>query len=483
MSGPAGQTLDALVAEAGAHGLRAIGRRGEQGVVPVAITHDSRRVRPGTLFCCLRGERVDGHDFAPAAVAGGATALLVERSLGLDVAEVIVEDTRVAMAPLAAAFFGEPSASLAVVGVTGTNGKTTVTHLLAAVLEAAGWPTGIIGTLSGSHTTPEAPELQERLAAFRDEGRRAVSMEVSSHALAMHRVDATRFAVAVFTNLGRDHLDFHHTEARYFAAKARLFQPDLSALGVVNRDDPHGQLLLDAATIPTVSYSRADAHDVVVAPDHARFTWRGQRVRLRLGGGFNVANALAAATAASALGIDDATVAAGLSGAPVVPGRFEPVDAGQGFAVIVDYAHTPDGLAEALTAARQATEGRVLVVFGCGGDRDATKRPAMGATAAALADVAVVTSDNPRSEDPAAIISAELSGVPAGAPTRLLVEPDRRTAIAMAFESAGEGDVVLIAGKGHETTQTVGDRVLPFDDRAVARQLLEGQMREGDSGQ
>jgi UDP-N-acetylmuramoyl-L-alanyl-D-glutamate--2,6-diaminopimelate ligase len=221
--------------------------------------------------------------------------------------------------------------------VTGTNGKTTVTHLLAAILEAAAWPTGIIGTLSGSHTTPEATELQGRLARFRDEGKRAVAMEVSSHALAMHRVDATRFAVAVFTNLGRDHLDFHGTEERYFGAKARLFEPDLSSLGVVNSDDPHGRLLLDAGPIPMVAFSLADATQVSVAPDHATFTWRGHDIRLPLGGWFNVANALAAATTAAALGVDEAVVAAGLSGAPTVPGRFEPVDAGQAFAVIVDY--------------------------------------------------------------------------------------------------------------------------------------------------
>jgi UDP-N-acetylmuramoyl-L-alanyl-D-glutamate--2,6-diaminopimelate ligase len=479
MTEPAGRTLDALLREAGGSGLGVLGRRGDLSVVPSAITHDSRAVERGALFCCLRGDRADGHDFAPAAVAAGATSLLVERHLGTGVAEVLVADSRVAMAPLAAAFFGNPSANLSVVGVTGTNGKTTVTYLLAAILDAAGRmdggpPTGVIGTLSGSHTTPEAPELQARLAAFRDEGRRAVAMEVSSHALAMHRVDATRFAVAVFTNLGRDHLDFHGTEERYFAAKARLFEPDLSAVGVVNIDDPHGRLLFDAATIPMVPFGHADATEVEAEPRQARFRWRHHEVRLPLGGSFNVLNAVAAATAASVLGLDTETIVGGLSGAPIVPGRFEPVEAGQGFAVIVDYAHTPDALAEALASARQVTAGRVIVVFGCGGDRDAAKRPAMGATAAALADVAVVTSDNPRREDPAAIISAVLSGVPAGARTRPLVEPDRRAAIALALDTARPGDIVLVAGKGHETTQTIGDQVLPFDDRVVARELLTG---------
>lgn len=477
MTGPAGRTLEELVAAASLLGLRLRDSRGADGVVPTSLTHDSRRVEPGALFCCLRGERADGHAFAAEAVAAGAVALLVEHAVGIDVAQVVVDDSRAAMAPLAAAFYEAPSADLVVVGVTGTNGKTTTTHLLAAVFEEAGWPTGIIGTLSGSHTTPESSELQARLAEFRAQGQRAVAMEVSSHALVQHRVDATRFAVAVFTNLGRDHLDFHGTTERYFAAKARLFEPDLAVQGVVNVDDPHGRLLLDASTIPMVPFSLADARDAVVAPDHATFTWRGQPVRLRMGGRFNVANAVAAATAASAAGIDDAGVAAGLSAAPVVPGRFEPVDAGQPFAIIVDYAHTPDGLAEALRAARGAAarpgrQGRVLVVFGCGGDRDATKRPAMGAAAATLADVAVVTSDNPRGEDPAAIISAVLTGIPAGSLARVITEPDRRSAIAIALDEARPGDVVVVAGKGHETTQTVGDLVLPFDDRAVARELL-----------
>jgi UDP-N-acetylmuramoyl-L-alanyl-D-glutamate--2,6-diaminopimelate ligase len=331
-----------------------------------------------------------------------------------------------------------------------------------------------LGTLTGVHTTPEAPDLQARLAGFRDEGKRVVAMEVSSHALEQRRVDSTRFAVAVFTNLGRDHLDFHGTQERYFAAKAHLFDPALSRLGVANADDPHGRALIDVAPIPMTAFAMADASDLAVGPLSSSFRWRGRAAHLPIGGRFNVANALAAATAAGVSGIDDATIVDGLAAAAVVPGRFEPIDAGQPFSVIVDFAHTPESLASVLTAARDvAGAGRVIVAFGCGGDRDPAKRPAMGAVAASAADVVVVTSDNPRSEDPAAIIGAVISGIPAATPARVVTEPDRRVAIASALDGARPGDVVVIAGKGHETGQTFADRTVAFDDRAVARELLE----------
>lgn len=469
---PAPRTVDDLLADA--PGLRVRQRAGDGATVVTGIAHDSRAVRAGDLFCCVRGDRTDGHAFAPTAVEQGAVALLVEERLDLPVAQVVVEDSRAAMGPLAASVWAHPSRSLLTIGVTGTNGKTTTTHLLAAVLERAGLPTGIIGTLGGTHTTPEAPDLQAVLAGLVAEGRRAVAMEVSSHALALHRVDGTHFDVAVFTNLGRDHLDFHGTEERYFAAKARLFDPSLSDIGVANLDDKHGRLLVDASPVPMTGFSLDDASDLEVTVGSASFTWRTRRIVLPLGGRFNVANALAAATAASVAGIADDVVAGGLSSAAPVPGRFEAVDAGQPFAVVVDYAHTPDGLAEVLRTARDAAQGHhVLVVFGCGGDRDATKRPAMGATAAALADVVVVTSDNPRSEDPAAIISAVLSGIPDPSAGRVLTEPDRRAAIGLALGAAAPGDVVVIAGKGHERTQTIGVDVRPFDDRVVALDVLE----------
>jgi len=447
------------------------------------MTHDSRLVASGHLFACVRGEHHDGHTFAAAAVAAGATALLVDHVVdvttpaGAPVPQLVVDDTRRAMGPVAAALHGHPSQALTVVGITGTNGKTTTSALLAAILRRAGGPTTVIGTLSGTKTTPEAPELQARLAAARDEGHHAVVMEVSSHALVMHRVDGTRFAAAVFTNLGVDHLDLHGTPEEYFRAKARLFTPELSALGVSNADDTHGRLLLDAAPIPMQAYSLADASDVVVTADRHELTWRGERLVVPLGGSFNVSNTLAAATTAAALGIDPPTIAAGLASAAPVPGRFERIvpreGDGGGIIAIVDYAHTPDGLREVVSAARAVAPGRVIVVFGAGGDRDHAKRPLMGATVAELADVAVVTSDNPRSEDPGAIIEAVLSGI--ADRSSVVVEPDRAAAIAKAVELASPGDVVVVAGKGHETTQVIGTETLPFDDREVVRAALEAR--------
>jgi UDP-N-acetylmuramoyl-L-alanyl-D-glutamate--2,6-diaminopimelate ligase len=376
------------------------------------------------------------------------------------------------MGPVAAVVAGEPSRQLAVLGVTGTNGKTTVVHLLASILEAAGWPARVIGTLTGARTTPEAPELQASLAEARSEGVQAVAMEVSSHALDLHRVDGTWFTVAAFTNLSPDHLDHHGTMEAYFTAKARLFTPAFTDRAVVCTDDAHGQLLVDSAVVPTTAVGLGDAGDLVLAPDGSRFRWRGVDVVLPLVGRFNVRNALVAAEVAAAAGVDPTTVARGLAQAPPVPGRLEPIDAGQPFAVVVDYAHTPDGLDQVIGALREVGRGRLTVVFGCGGDRDPGKRPLMGAAASA-ADRVVLTSDNPRSEDPGAIIEAVLPGIPSS--TDLVVEPDRRAAIAAALEGAGPGDVVLVAGKGHETTQTVGDLVLPFDDREVARELLRAR--------
>jgi UDP-N-acetylmuramoyl-L-alanyl-D-glutamate--2,6-diaminopimelate ligase len=432
---------------------------------------DSRRVTPGSLFCAVPGASTDGHDHAPAAVAAGAVALLVERPLGLGVPELVVADARIAAAPAAAEVHGHPSRRLRVVGVTGTNGKTTVTHLVRSVLDAGGRRSAVIGTLSGARTTPEAPELQRRLAELADAGVDAVALEVSSHALALHRADALWVEVAVFTNLGRDHLDFHGTMEAYFQAKARLFEAGRSGRAIVNTDDPYGRLLRDAAVIPTEGYSLEEADDLVVAVDHVELTWEGRRLRVPLGGRFNAANALAAAHVGRALGVEPDGIARGLAEVPRVPGRFEPVDVGQPFRVVVDYAHTPDGLAEVLATARGVAEGRVIVVFGCGGDRDRAKRPAMGEVAARLADRVVLTSDNPRSEDPLAIIEEARQGM--RDTSGLDVEPDRRRAIATAVRLATAGDVVVIAGKGHETTQTIGDHVLEFDDRVVARDELQ----------
>jgi UDP-N-acetylmuramoyl-L-alanyl-D-glutamate--2,6-diaminopimelate ligase len=471
--------LERLVA--GVEVLRVAGDAGGiAGTDISSITHDSRQVVEGALFCCIRGEHADGHDFAADAVDAGAVALLVEHEVRAPAAaQVVVADTRVAIGPIASAFHDDPSRRLDVVGVTGTGGKTTTVHLLAAIFDAAGRPAGVVGTLTGARTTPEAPELQATLAGFLADGKRSVAMEVSSHALAMHRVDGTRFAAAVFTNLSRDHLDFHRSMEDYFAAKARLFTPEFTAKAVVNVDDPHGRLLAEAAVVPTVGYSMGEADDVRVGVDGSRFRWRGVEMRVPLGGRFNVGNALAAATTAAELDIDPETIAVGLAAAPPVPGRFEVVGRDRPFAVVVDFSHKPDGLAQVLATAREVAGpgGRVIVVFGAGGDRDRSKRPEMGAVAAELADLVVVTSDNPRSEDPGDIIDEIVAGIPdteaRSHDGRLTIEPDRRAAIAVAVARAREGDVVVIAGKGHETTQTIGDRVIPFDDRDVAREALE----------
>lgn len=477
-----GPTLAAVLDRLRWDGVRSI--IGSTSVPVAGITHDSRRVGTGSIFLCIRGTRADGHDFAPAAVAAGGSVLVVDHLLDdLAATQLVVDDVRLAAGYLAAAVYGHPSQRMQVVGVTGTNGKTTATHMLAAILEAAGTPTRLIGTLSGTHTTPEAPDLQAALSTMAAEGAEAVAMEVSSHALALHRVDGSRFAAAVFTNLTRDHLDLHGTQEAYFAAKARLFTPEFTDLAVVNRDDAHGRRLAGNALVRTVGYARAQISDVEVGPTVHRYRWRGTNIHVPLGGDFNVENSLAAATTAAELGIDSATIAAGLAALAPVSGRFQPVPNDRGLSIIVDYAHTPDGLRRALQSARAAVgtaadpdgaaPARVIVVFGCGGDRDQAKRPEMGAIAAELADHVVVTSDNPRSEDPRVIMASIIEGVPAGYRDRVTVHDDRRAAIGLALGMARAGDLVLVAGKGHETTQTIGTSVLPFDDRAVVREFLE----------
>jgi UDP-N-acetylmuramoyl-L-alanyl-D-glutamate--2,6-diaminopimelate ligase len=448
-----------------------------------AVVHDTGAVGEGALFCCVRGSRVDGHDLAPAARSAGAAALLVDHGLDVDLPQLVVADVRAAMGPVAAAFWGHPSRSLTVVGVTGTSGKTTITHLLASVFTAAGRPCAVVGTLSGARTTPEGPELQALLARHRDEGLAAVAMEVSSHGLELHRVDATRFAAAVFTNLSQDHLDFHPSMEDYFAAKSRLFVPAFTDDAVVCLDDPWGRRLVDAldarGELALHPYGLADAEVVELGPSGASFRWRGERVDLALTGRFNVANAVGAATTAAVLGLEPDVIAAGLSAAPPVPGRFETVSVGQPYTVVVDYSHKPDALEQALRAARELVshDGRLTVVFGCGGDRDTAKRPVMGEVAVRLADQVVLTSDNPRSEDPLAIIDDVHAGMPASSPVE--IDPDRRRAIESAVNQAGPGDVVLIAGKGHETTQVIGDRTIPFDDRAVARAAIVRALATG----
>ena len=445
------------------------------GVAVTTVTADSRSAVPGALFCCVRGTTNDGHAHAAAAVAAGAVAVVCERRLDLDpkIVQIVVADGRRALAAAASAFHGHPSRFLRVAGITGTNGKTTTAYLLRSVLEANGWSTAVVGTIGAERTTPDPPELQARLAAEVEAGRDAVAIEVSSHGLAQHRTDSVHFAAVAFTNLTQDHLDYHGDMESYFEAKASLFEPGRAEVGVVNADDPYGQRLLKRENgLRLVPYGLSDALQLAVETTTATstFSWEGQSVRLSIGGRFNVANALCAATMAREMGVPASAVAAGLSSVSAVPGRFERIECGQPFAVIVDYAHTPDALEQVLGAARaMAGDGRVVVVFGCGGRRDPSKRPLMGEVATRLSDQAVLTSDNPRDEDPMAIIGEVSRGVGVAFRPRLVVQPDRRAAIALAVSAARPGDVVVVAGKGHETGQSVGAETLPFDDREVAR--------------
>ncbi len=462
-------------------------------VVVAALAYDNRRVGPGTVFFCVRGFTRDGHDFAADAVARGAVALVVDHPLALGVPEVVVEDVRAAMAPAAARLHGDPTAALRTIGVTGTNGKTTTTYLVRALLEAAGERTGLLGTVTSivggiehavSRTTPEAIDLQATFAAMRDGGDSHCVMEVSSHALALGRADAIHWAAAIFTNLTQDHLDFHPTMEDYFSAKCRLFVEGRPQVAVVNIDDPYGarlaaQLRGVVPTLVTVAIDSAGADLRATAIESAftgsSFTAGGLRLHSPLPGRFNVMNVLGAVAAVRALGVDDAAIAAALPEAGRVPGRFEPVDEGQRFAVLVDYAHTPDSLENVLTAARPLTSGRLHCVFGCGGDRDRGKRPQMGEISARLADHTIVTSDNPRSEDPAAIVDEILAGIENRAATEAIV--DRHAAIERAVQLARPGDVVVIAGKGHEQGQEFEDgRRLPFDDVTVAREALRARL-------
>jgi UDP-N-acetylmuramoyl-L-alanyl-D-glutamate--2,6-diaminopimelate ligase len=400
-----------------------------------------------------------------------------------EVAQIVVDDTRVRVGPIAALVAGHPSRSLTTVGITGTNGKTTTAQFLEAIFDGCGHTTGVVGTLHGPRTTPEAAELQRTLRGFLDDGRDVAVLEVSSHALALHRVDGTEFDAVVFTNLGHDHLDLHGSQEEYFRAKARLFSPVFSSLGVINVDDPHGRLLADTAEsrdpdFRVVTVSIDDLADVHVDAASHRYRWRGLEVEVPIGGRFNVSNSLIALTTAVELGVEPAVAVAALRSVAAVPGRFQlvrtPAAEHLGLTIVVDYAHTPDGLEEVLTSARAVAAGNsVIVVFGCGGERDRPKRPEMGRVAAELADRVVVTSDNPRGEEPAAIIDDIIEGVGAEYRARVVTDPDRRSAIRTALESAQRGDVVVIAGKGHEHTQEYADRTVDFDDARVAAEIVE----------
>jgi UDP-N-acetylmuramoyl-L-alanyl-D-glutamate--2,6-diaminopimelate ligase len=458
------------------------------GLVPTEVgdlTYDARAAHPGALFFCVPGMTADGHDFAPQAVANGAVALVVQRPLALPVPQLVVPDSRAAMAVAADEFFGRPTEQLVVAGVTGTSGKTTTAFLLYSVLAAAGRRPGLLGTVEtrvdgerrpATRTTAEAIDLQRIFREMLDAGDRSCVIEATSHGSALRRLDRVRFAALAFTNLSHDHLDFHRDLEDYFDAKRRLFLAEPSPPAAVNVGDEHGARLAQELRVRggrLVTYGFPDEADVRPGRLDASgpvttFTAAGIDLRTRLCGRFNVENVLAAVAVARLLEVPDEAIAAGIEAVAGVPGRFEVVDEGQPFTVVVDYAHKPAALSGVLRAARGLAPGRLICVFGCGGDRDREKRPEMGAIAGALADRVIVTSDNPRSEDPLAIIAEIVAGIRG----EHEVESDRRRAIERAVEQAGPGDVVVIAGKGHERGQEAGGRVTPFDDREVAGEAL-----------
>jgi UDP-N-acetylmuramoyl-L-alanyl-D-glutamate--2,6-diaminopimelate ligase len=460
---------------------------GEAQVRVDAIETDSRKVRPGALFVAVPGTGTDGHRFIGDAIRNGARAVIAQIATPADLSGGVtvaqVGDSRRVLSAVAAAFYRDPSHALDVIGVTGTNGKTTTTYMVAAILNAAGIPCGVAGTVGArlgsrswqlENTTPLPPELHALLAAMRDDGAKAVAMEVSSHALALNRVDDVRFRIAVLTNIARDHLDFHETLESYAAAKRRLFE--LASKCVLNVDDRHGhrwalELYQEGRSVRSYGIrhgAQLVPSEIVADSQGSRFRVRGQRYEIRVPGRFNVWNALAAVGVAQSMGIDDAVSARGLEALERIPGRMERIS-GDGVTAVVDYAHTPDALKSALRALRETTRGELTVVFGCGGDRDRGKRPEMGAIAGRFADRVYVTSDNPRSEDPQAIADAIVKGIGG---REYIVELDRRRAIERAIAEARFGDVVLVAGKGHEAYQIVGDRVLPFEDAAIVRNAL-----------
>jgi UDP-N-acetylmuramoyl-L-alanyl-D-glutamate--2,6-diaminopimelate ligase len=447
---------------------------GAPEVVITGITQDSRSVQQGDLFCCVRGLIADGHAFAEQAIHSGATALLVDAAqpnVPPHVTQIVVSSVRDVLGSVAGATFGHPSRALKMTGITGTNGKTSTAYILGEILKANGSTVLIVGTLTGERTTPEAIDLQHQLREFADAGGTHVVMEVSSHGLAMGRVNAILFDVAVFTNLGRDHLDFHGTYENYFAAKAQLFTPALAQHVVINADDKHGQLLIDVCEVGVTTFGRAKADDVRVDVGSVDFGWNSLAVHLSMGGEFSLYNALAAMTAAQILGVPDSVIVNGCMQVAGVPGRFQSVSNDDGIGVVVDYAHTPESLEGVLHSARLLTDGRIIVVFGCGGDRDAGKRSVMGEIASQLSDVVYVTSDNPRSEDPSAIIEEIMKGTKSNTAV-VQSNVDRAEAIHIAVSEARIGDIVVIAGKGHESTQETRGVVVPFDDVEVARMAL-----------
>lgn len=442
------------------------------------VDSDSRLCVPGSLFFALPGNTTSGVQFARDAVANGAVCVVASEHIAVEVPVVVVpaSQLRALSAHASATVVRHPEMKAQLVGVTGTNGKTTVTTLVSELARALSWNGANIGTLTSERTTPAGPELYRalasRVAAFDPElPKSVIALEVSSHALDQERVEGLRFMVVAFTNLGHDHLDYHSSMEEYFNAKARLFTSEFAQRAVIWVDDPYGERLAASTTLPVTEVARSEASDIVTSLSGTTFFWRGHLVNSSLVGDFNVDNALIAMTILSALGADDAAIASAMGGVNSVPGRFD-VLRGRGMTVVVDYAHTPEGLQRLLVDVRaMVPSGRVITVFGCGGDRDRAKRPEMGAIASSLSDLTFVTSDNPRSESPGAIIDAIMSGVLPTATVRR--QSDRHLAISQAIEAALPGDVIVLAGKGHESTQIIGDLVLPFDDHVEAEKALQ----------
>ncbi len=463
-------TVDSLVM----HADIAASIVGNKNAVFSGITQDSRNVEPGDILCCIRGESFDGHQFIPEAVTRGAVAVLVDHfddSIESSVVQIVVPDVRPVLGRVASAAFRHPASSLKMVGITGTNGKTTTASILGSLLTTHGGSVHVMGTLTGARTTPESIDLHAQLRSCVDAGVDHVVMEVSSHALEHHRIDGIVFDVAVFTNLGHDHLDFHGTIENYFAAKRKLFTSERARVAVVNVDDPYGVRLQMEAVVPTSSYSLSNVSDVAVTASSVSFTWKSLDVRLPIGGSYAVMNAIAAITCASELGIPDGHIVSGCASVQTVPGRFESVPNDVDIDVVVDFAHTPEALQGLLTSAREIARAGLIVVFGCGGDRDHAKRPLMGDIASRGADIVIVTSDNPRSEDPELIVREVMSGVVVN---HALVSSivNREKAIESAIMGAKRGDMVVIAGKGHETTQEINGVKTPSSDVAIAAKAL-----------
>jgi len=440
-------------------------------VVDIAISdvsHDSRNVESGTLFCCIAGANTDGHQFVDRATQSGASALLVTQDGPYSLPFLKVREDRKAMAFAAHVVHGRPSLEVPIFGITGTNGKTTTAAMLAAILKSAGKVSHVFGTLNSERTTPESTDLQREMRRAIDTGAQSVVMEVTSHALQLQRVAGVQFAAGIFTNLGHDHLDFHGTIENYFAAKAELFRTSTTQLAIINVDDAWGVKLVDLlkdsyTSSDLVRVSLKEVQNLHSSLSQSSFTWRGRDIALPIGGIFNVSNALLAATAAEEHGVDRDAIVHGLENLALIPGRVQKIANTSGVEAFVDFAHTPDSLFAILSSARvSAKSGRVIVVFGCGGDRDREKRPEMGKIASELADVVIVTSDNSRSEDPLAIIADICSGMNK---TRAVEIANRREAIAFAVGLAQSGDIVIVAGKGHEAFQVTGNMSEPLSDR------------------